>query len=97
MFTQNENGGLLTVIVQEDGAVAPLAGATIRVIILDSGGVRTEDDVSAINLDTGACDIPLTAEILRVAGAYAYQLEINFPNGKRRYTAIDYFTVTKRL
>ena len=98
MFTQNSNGGVLRVIVQEGGELVPLTGAAINITIVANGdGARTEMPVTSIDPVTSTCDIVLTSAILTAPGKYAYQLELNFPDGQRDYTTIDFFTVKAKL
>lgn len=91
-----DNGTVLELPIKDNGAVVPLNGATVSVII------RTDDrrivkDAVIKDATNGLCEVTLTATDVATAGTYALQGIVKRQDGGEFASDVEKFTVGARI
>jgi hypothetical protein len=91
-----DNGTVLELSIKDGGAIVPLNGATVQVVV-KAGDRRLVKDAIITDAVNGVCEVTLTATDLATTGMYSLQGVLKRSNGNEFASDIETFTVTGRL
>lgn len=91
-----DDGTVLEMPITDGGAVVPLTGASVSIVI-KQGERRVTKTASITDAVGGLCELVLTGEDVAYSGVYSVQAVVTMPNGDDFASDIEKFTVGKRI
>ncbi|MDR7001540.1 BppU family phage baseplate upper protein [Neobacillus niacini] len=92
-----DNGTVYEFLVRDAGAIVPLNGATVTIVIKPSGRDKFEKVANVTDATNGVCQITLTREDLATSGGYALQGIVKKDNGDEFASDVEKFSVGGRI
>jgi hypothetical protein len=91
-----DNGTVLELSIKDGGAIVPLNGATVQVVV-KAGDRRFVKDATITDAVNGVCEITLISTDLSTAGMYYLQGVLKKTNGDEFASDVESFVVSGRI